>query len=82
MPNSITTQNVEISCKTLCKTLCILKAKLCANPMKSTTMCVKQRFFPHLFTHKPQAFTQARHLFYLTNLSTFPRTLLQQLQII
>lgn len=82
MPNLLITQDVEIMCKTLCKTLCILKAKLCVNPTKSTTVCAKQHPFPQLFTHKPQAFTQAHHLFNLTNLSTFPRTLLQQLQII
>lgn len=82
MLNQPTTQDVEIPCKTFCKTRCISNVKLCANPIKKASLCAKRHLFPHFFTHKSQTFTQATHPYILTILSTFPRTLLLQLQII
>ena len=52
-----TTANVEIPCKTLCKTQCINIVKLCANLLFTTTGCVNPPFSHHFPTHKTQTFT-------------------------
>ena len=52
--------NVEISCKTICKTQCNKIAKLCVNPNTHSQPRVKLTIFPHFPTTKSQLFTQPR----------------------
>ena len=58
MTNLTTTENVEIPCKTICKTPCISIAKLCANYLLITIHCVNPPFSHFLLTTISQAFTQ------------------------
>ena len=51
------TTNVEIQCKTLCKTQCINIVKLCANLLFNNTSCVNPPFSHHFPTYKTQTFT-------------------------
>lgn len=51
-------KTVETMCKTICKTQCISTAKLCANILPTTTLCVKPTFSHHLFTPTPPPYPQ------------------------
>ena len=58
MINLTITKDVEIPCKTICKTPCINIAKLCVNYLPTTTHCVNPLFSHFLLTTISQAFTQ------------------------
>ena len=62
MPNSLLntlfTQNVEISCKTICKTPCISAAKLCVYFATTATPRVKLCFSPLFHTTFTPSFAQ------------------------
>ena len=53
-----TKHDVEIPCKTLCKTQCNKLAKLCAKATTIYNIRAKLPTFPHQFTTKSQPFTQ------------------------
>ena len=58
MTNPTITNNVEITCKTTCKTQCINIANLCAKFLLTTTHCVYPPHSHFLLTAISHAFTQ------------------------
>ena len=72
-------RDVEIPCKTSCKSPCNSRVKNCVQPTPTTQSCVKHHFPTHFFAPLPHVIPQPPHPRIPTNFSTIPQPLQLQL---